>query len=67
MKRYVEEKEEITISSSVLYNIIKNLEDMSIIHNYRFLEDSIYREASLKNLNTESRIKTALLTTDQTN
>ncbi|MEM0372016.1 MAG: ATP-binding protein [Ignisphaera sp.] len=47
LKRYVEEKEGVTISSSILYNIVKNLEDMSIIHNYQFL-DPIYREASLR-------------------
>jgi len=47
LKRYVEEKEGIIVSSSVLYNIVKNLEDMSIIYNYQFL-DPIYREASLR-------------------
>ncbi|MEM3935126.1 MAG: hypothetical protein QW141_02450 [Ignisphaera sp.] len=47
LKRYVEEKEGTVISSSILHNILKNLEDMSIIHNYQFL-DPIYREASLR-------------------
>ncbi|MEM2021686.1 MAG: ATP-binding protein [Zestosphaera sp.] len=47
LKRYVEEKEGTTISSSILYNLVKTLEGMSIIHDYRFL-DPIYREAALK-------------------
>lgn len=47
LKRYVEEKEGSVVSSSILYNILKNLEDMSIIYNYQFL-DPIYREASLR-------------------
>ncbi|MEM2005402.1 MAG: ATP-binding protein [Zestosphaera sp.] len=47
LRRYVEEKEGTTISSSILYNVVKNLEDMSIVHNYRFL-DPIYREAALR-------------------
>jgi AAA+ ATPase superfamily predicted ATPase len=47
LKRYVEEKEGTVISSSILHNILKNLEDMSIIYNYQFL-DPIYREASLR-------------------
>nr|NAZ24151.1 ATP-binding protein [Thermofilum sp.] len=40
----LEEKEGTTISSSVLSNILRSLEDMSIIKNYEFL-DPIYREA----------------------
>lgn len=47
LKRYIEEREGTVISSSILYNILKNLEDMSIIHNYQFL-DPIYQEASLR-------------------
>jgi AAA+ ATPase superfamily predicted ATPase len=45
VKEYLEEKEGTTISSSVLSNILRSLEDMSIIKNYEFL-DPIYREAS---------------------
>ena len=44
VKEYLEEKEGTTISSSVLSNILRSLEDMSIIKNYEFL-DPIYREA----------------------
>ncbi|MFN3268250.1 MAG: AAA family ATPase, partial [Zestosphaera sp.] len=47
LRRYLEEKEGTTISSSILYNVVRNLEDMSIIHNYQFL-DPIYREAALR-------------------
>lgn len=47
LRRYLEEKEGTTISSSILYNIVRNLEDMSIIRNYQFL-DPIYREAALR-------------------
>jgi AAA+ ATPase superfamily predicted ATPase len=44
VKEYLEEKKGTTISSSVLSNILRSLEDMSIIKNYEFL-DPIYREA----------------------
>ncbi|MEM4311156.1 MAG: ATP-binding protein [Nitrososphaerales archaeon] len=47
IKRYVEEKEGSTISSSILSNIIRNLEDLSVIKDYNFL-DPLYKEASLK-------------------
>jgi AAA+ ATPase superfamily predicted ATPase len=47
IKKYVEEKEGIIISSSILSNIINSLEDMSIIKDYKFL-DPIYREAALR-------------------
>ncbi len=47
LKRYIEEREGTAISSSALYNIIKNLEDMSVIRDYKFL-DPIYREAALR-------------------
>lgn len=47
IKRYVEEKEGTTISSSILSNIINSLEDMSIIKDYKFL-DPVYREAALR-------------------
>jgi len=47
IKRYVEEREGVTLSSSILANVINSLEDMSIIRDYRFL-DPVYREASLK-------------------
>jgi DNA-binding Lrp family transcriptional regulator len=43
----VEEREGVTLSSSILSNIINSLEDMGIIKDYRFL-DPVYREASLK-------------------
>jgi AAA+ ATPase superfamily predicted ATPase len=45
IKEYVEEREGSTISSSVLSNIIRNLEDMSVISRYEFL-DPVYREAA---------------------
>jgi AAA+ ATPase superfamily predicted ATPase len=45
VKEYLEEKEGTTVSSSVLSNILRSLEDLSIIKNYEFL-DPIYREAS---------------------
>lgn len=47
LKKYLEEKETTTVSTSILSNIIKTLEDMNIIKNYKFL-DPIYREAALK-------------------
>lgn len=47
LKRYIEEKEGISLSSSSLLNIIKNLENMGIIENYIFL-DPVYREAALR-------------------
>ncbi len=47
LRRYLEEKEGTTISSSILYNVVRNLEDMSIIRNYQFL-DPVYREAALR-------------------
>ena len=43
----ISEKEGSTVSSSVLSNIINQLESMSIIKDYQFL-DSIYKEASKK-------------------
>jgi len=43
--RCLEDEEGSTISSSVLHNIITNLEKLSIIKDYEFL-DPIYREAS---------------------
>ncbi|MGB9631551.1 MAG: AAA family ATPase [Candidatus Methanodesulfokora sp.] len=46
IKDYLEEKEGSTVSSSVLHNIIRNLEEMSIISRYEFL-DPIYREAAM--------------------
>ena len=45
IRKYVEEKEGITIPKSSLTRIIKKLEKLSIIENYRFL-DPIYREAA---------------------
>jgi AAA+ ATPase superfamily predicted ATPase len=45
LKKYVEEKEGTIISKSILSNIIKSLEDLSIIKNYEFL-DPIYKEAA---------------------
>lgn len=45
LKRYIEEKEGGVVSTSILYNIVKNLEDLSIIKDYRFL-DPVYREAA---------------------
>lgn len=47
VKRYVEEKEGTTISTSVLSNVINNLENLSIIKDYNFL-DPIYRLAALR-------------------
>ncbi len=47
IKRYVEEREKRTISDSILSNIIRNLEDMSIISKYKFL-DPIYLLAARK-------------------
>ncbi len=45
IRKYVEEKEGVTIPKSSLTRIIRKLENLSIIENYRFL-DPIYREAS---------------------
>jgi len=45
VKDYMEEKERSTISSSVFHNLIRNLEMMSIVKDYEFL-DPIYEEAS---------------------
>jgi len=45
VKRYVEEKEGRTISSSVLQNVLETLEKMSLVKDYTFL-DPIYEEAS---------------------
>jgi hypothetical protein len=47
IKGYVEEHEGSTISSSILSNILRSLEDLSIIKDYEFL-DPIYKEASLR-------------------
>ena len=47
IKKYVEEREGIIISSSILSNIINSLEDMSIIKDYKFL-DPVYKEAALR-------------------
>lgn len=47
VKKYVEEREGTTISTSILSNIINNLESLSIVKDYIFL-DQVYREASLK-------------------
>ncbi len=45
VKRYVEEREGCTLSTSVLHNILENLEKMSILKDYTFL-DPVYREAA---------------------
>lgn len=45
LKKYLEEKEGVTISSSVLFNVVKSLEDLSIVKDYKFL-DPIYEEAA---------------------
>ena len=45
LKRYIEEKEGRTISTSILHNIVKSLEDLSIVKDYEFL-DPIYKEAA---------------------
>ena len=45
LKRYVEEREGMTISSSILFNVVKSLEDLSIVKSYKFL-DPIYEEAA---------------------
>jgi AAA+ ATPase superfamily predicted ATPase len=45
VKDYIERKEGSTISSSVLHNILRNLEAMSVIEGYSFL-DPVYGEAS---------------------
>lgn len=45
IKRYAEEREKTTISSSILSNILGTLEELSIIKNYEFI-DPVYREAA---------------------
>lgn len=45
IKRYVEEKEKTTISSSILSNILKTLEELGIIKDYKFI-DPVYKEAA---------------------
>ncbi len=45
IRRYIEEKERVTIPKSSLTRIIRRLEKLSIIKNYQFL-DPIYREAA---------------------
>ena len=45
VRKYVEEREGVTIPKSSLTRIIRKLEKLSIIENYRFL-DPIYREAA---------------------
>jgi len=45
VKRYVEEREGCTISGSVLHNILENLEKMSLVKDYTFL-DPIYEAAA---------------------
>ena len=45
LKAYIEEREGGVISSSVLHNIVKSLEDLSIVKDYKFL-DPIYEEAA---------------------
>lgn len=47
VKSCLEEEERSTISSSVLSNILENLEKMSVIKDYKFL-DPIYKEASIR-------------------
>ncbi|MEM0373185.1 MAG: ATP-binding protein, partial [Sulfolobales archaeon] len=47
VKSCLEEEEGSTISSSVLSNILENLEKMSLIRDYKFL-DPIYEEASIR-------------------
>ena len=41
----MEEREGCTLSTSVLHNILENLEKMSILKDYTFL-DPVYREAA---------------------
>lgn len=53
LKKYIEEKEGTIVSTSILSNIVKTLEDMNIIKNYKFL-DPIYRRAALR-LNVSGR------------
>ncbi len=45
VKGYLEEKEGYTISSSVMHNILENLEKMSLVKDYTFL-DPIYKAAA---------------------
>ena len=45
IKRYAEEKEKTTISSSILSNILSTLEELNIIKNYEFI-DPVYKEAA---------------------
>ena len=47
VRRYIEEKEGITLPKATLTRLIEKLEKLSIIKNYEFL-DSIYGEASSK-------------------
>jgi hypothetical protein len=44
-QRCVEEGEGVTISSSVLNNVLRTLERLSIVKDYEFL-DPVYREAT---------------------
>ncbi len=45
VKRFLEEREGSTVSSSVLQNIMENLQRMSLIRDYSFL-DPIYEAAA---------------------
>ena len=45
VKRYVEEVEGKSLSKGILYNVLKSLEGLSILKDYRFL-DPVYEEAA---------------------
>ncbi len=47
VKKYLEQVEKKTISKSILHKVLRNLEKMSIIREYSFL-DPVYREAAKK-------------------
>ncbi len=47
VKKYLEQVERKTISKSILHRVLRSLEKMSIIKEYRFL-DPVYREAAKK-------------------
>ena len=47
VKKYLEQAERKTISKSIMHRVLRNLEKMSIIREYSFL-DPVYREAAKK-------------------
>jgi len=47
VRRYIEEKEGITLPKATLSRLIEKMEKLSIVKDYRFL-DPIYKEASFR-------------------